>query len=98
MEPEIVENYAKIMSPIIRKYIYLKENPNGQVVAREKGQIGVLEPVKLEHYVRFFSDFELKSVEDAVHVTCLNPYAIPYFTLTLYDQMLFEKKKHKLSQ
>lgn len=91
MEPEIVENYARLLSPRIRKYIYLKEAPEGKEIAGKRGEVGVLERTMASDYERFFGDFVLRTRDKCVHVTCTNPHAVPHLSLDMHDQMLFER-------
>jgi putative sugar O-methyltransferase len=91
MEPDIVENYSRILGPMTRKYVYLKEHPEGMPVARRRGDHGVLEPVTAEHYRSYFSEFDVRASDRTVHVTSRNPHAIPVFMNSFYEQIIFER-------
>jgi putative sugar O-methyltransferase len=93
MEPPIVENYARLVTKLGTRYVYLKEDPTGRTVAASKGEPGVIQPVLADDYVRYFSAFDLLCQEDAAHVTCTNPHAVPLFDREVYDQMFFQKKQ-----
>lgn len=58
MEPDVVENYAKYIQRLVTKWLHLKNLPEGSKIipGREKN---VKEQTRLEHYIKFFSEFEL---------------------------------------
>lgn len=92
MEPEIVENYAKTVQSSVLRYVYLKEYPEGQRLAKEQGEVGVLKKTTVEDYIRVFSEFSLIHRGDAVQVSSLSPNGNPYINSSFYDYFLFEKK------
>ena len=63
MEPEVVENYAMHVNRLVKSYILLRNQRSGKQVAKKAGDFGVLEPVTREHYLKFFSDFDLVGVD-----------------------------------
>lgn len=84
MEPEIVENYARYIQRLVSKWLYLRNQPEGSTIVpgREKN---VDKQTRLEHYIRFFSDFELIDRSPAK--------VIPNVKLAeRYDHMLFRRK------
>ncbi|MCK5679862.1 hypothetical protein KAI46_03515 [bacterium] len=63
MEPEVVENYAMHVNRLVKSYILLRNQRSGKQIAKKAGDFGVLEPVTREHYLKFFSDFDLIGVD-----------------------------------
>ncbi|MEA1922170.1 MAG: putative sugar O-methyltransferase [Pseudomonadota bacterium] len=63
MEPDVVENYAKHVNRLVKNYILLRNQRYGKQVANKVGDFGVLEPVTREHYLKFFSGFDLVGVD-----------------------------------
>ncbi len=63
MEPEVVQNYAKHVNRLVKSYILLRNQRSGKQVAKKPGDFGVLEPVTREHYLEFFSGFDLVGVD-----------------------------------
>ncbi|TCK27395.1 putative sugar O-methyltransferase [Pseudonocardia endophytica] len=51
MEPEVVENYANLVSGLGARYLLLRNSPTGKPNVRE--------PMLRSHYLEFFSDYEL---------------------------------------
>lgn len=51
MEPEVVRNYANLVSALGARYLLLRNSPTGKP--------GVREPMLRSHYLEFFEDFEL---------------------------------------
>lgn len=51
MEPEVVQNYANLVHSLGARYLLLRNSPTGKP--------GVREPMLREHYLEFFSDYEL---------------------------------------
>lgn len=51
MEPDVVENYARLVSGLGARYLLLRNSPTGKP--------GVREPMLRKHYLEFFSDYEL---------------------------------------
>jgi len=66
MEPEIVLNYLNYINGFTRKYVFLDELMKGQKLAPAKGQRGVLEQTKLEHYKKGLKDFQLIDESDVI--------------------------------
>jgi putative sugar O-methyltransferase len=68
MEPALVENYLKKISPQISKYIYLMNSKKGHAVGKKK-KFGVLKNTSREHYLTFLKDsFRVKAERDAEHI------------------------------
>jgi putative sugar O-methyltransferase len=92
MEPNIVRNYVRLIQPLTSKYAYLLQLPAGQSIAREKGErYGVLTQTTLEHYIKFFDEFELIQQEDAFIFT-----GIRYLFCSGYSNMLFHRREHRV--
>lgn len=51
MEPEVVENYAKLVTRLGARYLLLRNSPTGKP--------GVREPMLRKHYLEFFPDYDL---------------------------------------
>jgi len=66
MEPDIVLNYLKYVNQQVNKYVFLCEVMEGQQLANVKGEYGVLERTKLEHYRIGLRDFRLQDLSRAV--------------------------------
>jgi putative sugar O-methyltransferase len=65
MEPDVVLNYLKCVNEQTN-YVFLNEMMGGQKLANRKGQLGVLEQTKLEHYKRGLKDFELLDLSKSI--------------------------------
>ena len=77
MEPWIVQNYLNILSPKIRKIIYLANSKVGSALGL-KNKFGVLKQTKRNDYINFLSsNFNLVKEEDSLHND---------------NQLIFEKK------
>lgn len=90
MEPEVVENYLSVLRPLVTRYIYLIESPDGQKITKRDGTRGVYRKTTLDHYKKFIPDFELICQEDAV-VFATGQEGSQYFTSTDVDHMLFKR-------
>lgn len=64
MEPNIVENYISIIHGNM-PFVYLHEQMLGKEKASKPGEFGVMDPVKMEHYLRFFQGYKLVNTEDS---------------------------------
>ena len=83
MEPELVENYLKKISPQISKYIYLNNGKTGHALG-EKGKFGVLEQTNENHYVNFLkNDFKIKTKRNLESIYGKNEGAV---------EMIFDRK------
>jgi putative sugar O-methyltransferase len=58
MEPRVVQNYAGLVQELVDDYLLLRNSIAGKVIAREAGEIGVIEPIVRDDYPRFFDQFE----------------------------------------
>jgi putative sugar O-methyltransferase len=92
MEPDIVENYAKVIQPLVTRYVYLKQYPGGQKIAEKKGEVGVLKRTTIEDYMRVFDEFRMCNRGDAVQISSESPRGNPYINSKFYDYLLFERK------
>lgn len=90
MEPEVVENYLKIIQQLTRSFIYLLQIPTGKKKVQESGKLGVLEPTKLEHYIQFLPEFSLIELVDALFFAS-GLQGIQYFHASDLSHMLFKK-------
>lgn len=66
MEPEVVANYVKVVQPLVRKAVLLRNSVRGKVVASKPGEIGVFEPTTTDHIIRNFDQFELLGRDSAI--------------------------------
>lgn len=66
MEPDIVENYASHINRLVKGYLLLRNQRTGKQVAERPGDVGVLEPVTREHYIRFFEPFGVAGIDSRV--------------------------------
>jgi len=83
MEPELVENYLKKISPQISKYIYLNNGKNGHALGK-KGEFGVLEQTNEDHYSNFLeNDFKVKTKRNLESI---------YGTSEGHFEIIFDKK------
>jgi putative sugar O-methyltransferase len=64
MEPPIVQNYLQFIDGNVPA-IYLHEQMAGKEKAQKEGDFGVMDPVKLEHYIKFLTAYELVNKEDS---------------------------------
>ncbi|OGL15622.1 MAG: hypothetical protein A3K12_13465 [Candidatus Rokubacteria bacterium RIFCSPLOWO2_12_FULL_71_19] len=84
MEPAVVENYAGYVQRLVSGWLYLMNRPGGTRLA-SGGKHGVREPVVLEHYLRFFSEFALVDRRPARVLPRVQAGEV-------YDQMLFRRR------
>jgi len=83
MEPELVENYLKKISPQINKYIYLNNGKKGHALGK-KGEFGVLEQTNQDHYSNFLKDdFKVKTQRNLESI---------YGTSEGHLEIIFDKK------
>lgn len=61
MEPEVVKNYVEYINLLTTHYVLLRNSRYGKPRVRE-GQLGVLQETTREHYLDFFSPFQLQAV------------------------------------
>lgn len=66
MEPHVVANYVKVVQPLVRKAVLLRNSVRGKVVASKPGEIGVLEQTTTNDIIRNFDQFELLGRDSAV--------------------------------
>jgi hypothetical protein len=66
MEPRVVQNYASLVQGLVDDYLLLRNSIAGKVVAREVGEIGVVEPIVRDDYPRFFDQFERVAADGEV--------------------------------
>ncbi|MBF0468695.1 MAG: putative sugar O-methyltransferase [Desulfamplus sp.] len=66
MEPDIVENYASHINRLVKKNILLRNQKDGKQVAKQPGDIGVLNPVSRKDYIRFFNRFKVIAIDSKV--------------------------------
>lgn len=59
MEPAVVENYARMFSPLLTRYALIMNRKLGQPKASQPGQRGVIHPVSMDYILRCFKDFEV---------------------------------------
>ena len=65
LEPELVENYIKKISPQITKYIYLNNFREGTTTEKEE-KLGVLRQTTTDHYLTFLkNNFKIKTERDS---------------------------------
>jgi putative sugar O-methyltransferase len=61
MEPDIVKNYANYIDLLTTHYVLLRNSRYGKPIA-EEGRLGVTQQTTREHYLEFFSPFQLKGI------------------------------------
>ncbi len=66
MEPDVVENYANFINKLVTKYILLRNQKDGKQVAKKAGDVGVLNPVSRDDYVKFFKPFEVVNIDSKI--------------------------------
>lgn len=59
MEPDVVQNYASVLSPLLTRYALIMNRRHGQPRAAQKGQRGVLEPVSMDFILGCFKGFDI---------------------------------------
>ncbi|MBL7070829.1 MAG: putative sugar O-methyltransferase [Candidatus Omnitrophica bacterium] len=87
MEPPVVENYAKYIQKMVSKWLYLRNQPDGSSIVEGRKK-NVEAQTRMEHYVKFFSDFELVDRSPSK--------VIPNIASgERYDNMIFRRKAPK---
>ena len=86
MEPDVVANYAKHVNRLVKNYILLRNQRHGKQIASKAGDFGVLEPVTREHYLEFFSDFDLVGVDSKTFGEEKNGFASEVMVLRRQNQ------------
>ncbi|MBL7942511.1 MAG: putative sugar O-methyltransferase [Flavobacteriales bacterium] len=66
MEPDVALNYLHYVNQSARR-IYLMAKMDGKTKAGKAGDLGVLEPVTLEHYRKGLSNFQLDAMADCYY-------------------------------
>jgi hypothetical protein len=84
MEPDVVDNYAKYIQTLVSDWIYLMNKPAGTRLA-SNSKHGVRKTTLFEHYIRFFSDFELVDRRPAKVIPRVQAGEV-------YDQMIFRRR------
>lgn len=59
MEPHVVSNYVRLVSPLTRRWVLLRNSRHGKTVARGPGELGVVRPVTTDMLKDEFADFGL---------------------------------------
>ncbi len=59
MEPDVVANYLAQVDRLAAKYVLLRNIREGREVAREKGALGVIDPVTSGHYDEMLPGYDL---------------------------------------
>ena len=59
MEPKVVENYIRLVTPLTQEWVLLRNNPKGKPIAGGKRKVGVLEPTTTDAMIESFEGFEL---------------------------------------
>ena len=81
MEPDVVLNYLKFVNKQAQ-YAFLNENMSGKEVASKRGQPGVLEQTRLEHYKEGLRDFELKDISGSIFL----PRSEPSYNFSFWNK------------
>lgn len=58
MEPEVVANYVRLVQPLVRHHVLMRNSAVGKRLARKEGDVGVIEQVKSDFVQRCFADFD----------------------------------------
>jgi len=87
MEPGVVENYAKYVNKLVNSYILLRNQRSGKQITQNPGDFGVLEPVTREHYLKFFSSFDLVGVDSKTFGEEKNGFASEVMVLSRQNQL-----------
>ncbi|MBW4935561.1 putative sugar O-methyltransferase [Marinobacter sp. F4206] len=67
MEPDVVENYSKLVQPLIKKYLLLRNSASGKSIAKTTNDLGVLEPVTTDFIIELFNDFQVLGRESRLY-------------------------------
>ena len=67
MEPKIVKNYIKLVQPLVKNHILLRNTAIGKKIALKKGEIGVIKQVKSDFIQKEFSDFIILARDSFVY-------------------------------
>lgn len=59
MEPDVVANYARLVSPLTRRWVLMRNSRRGKTVVAEPGEIGVLRATTSQDLIGSFGDFTL---------------------------------------
>ncbi|WP_181197888.1 putative sugar O-methyltransferase [Enhygromyxa salina] len=66
MEPRVVENYSALVQALVSDYVVLRNSVKGKTVASAADEIGVVEPVVRDDYLRFFELFERVAADGTI--------------------------------
>lgn len=66
MEPEVVQNYIRLVQPLTRKYVLLRNSRHGKRLASSADSIGVKQATTIDMMINWFSDFELVNRDSLV--------------------------------
>ena len=58
MEPDVVRNYIKLVQPLVKDHVLLRNSAVGKKVAAKRGDIGVMEQVKSNFIQQQFDAFD----------------------------------------
>ena len=59
MEPNVVLHYLKYVNQQTKQYVFLCEKMKGTKKTSKKGELGVFEQTKLEHYTKGLNNFKI---------------------------------------
>ena len=66
MEPSVVANYAKVIQPLVKKYVLFRNSAHGKPVAKKSGKLGVIEPVTADFINKQFDEFSVLGKDSLV--------------------------------
>jgi putative sugar O-methyltransferase len=67
MEPDVVRNYIKLVQPLIKDHVLVRNSAVGKKVAAKKGDIGVIEQVKSGFIQEQFDAFDTVAADAFVY-------------------------------
>ncbi|MBW3568234.1 MAG: putative sugar O-methyltransferase [Proteobacteria bacterium] len=66
MEPAVVANYVSLVQPMVRHAVLLRNSVKGKTMAKQPGEVGVLEPTTTDDIIRAFDQFRVLGRDSAV--------------------------------
>jgi hypothetical protein len=67
MEPDVVRNYIKMVQPLVKYHVLVRNSAVGKKVAAKKGDIGVMEQVKSDFIQQQFDAFDTVAADAFVY-------------------------------
>ena len=67
MEPDVVNNYIKLIQPLTSRHVLLRNSRHGKKIAPKAGSVGVFEKTSTDSMINQFDQFDLQTKESLVY-------------------------------